>query len=208
MKNLQRFTLIILGLLLFVGCNKDLEFTIKGNVSNRQTGGAISNLTVKVFQNEGAFNSSYKLVGTGTTDASGNYEVVIPREQVNDIKVQTSTDDYHKEFKTVEFDDLSVENDNVVNLQTAYRSWVKISFLNPSDEQSSIYYNKTDGNTQCEECCPNESTFYDGITDDYQICGADAGTYFYYNIVVPGVSITLDSLYCNQLDTTYKTINF
>jgi hypothetical protein len=193
---------------MFTGCKKELEFTFKGKVTNRQTGEVIPNLLVNVFQDEGTFNSSYKLIGSGTTNSSGEYEIVVPREQVNGVKVQTSDDEFHKEYKVVSFDDLSTEDDNTVHLETAYRSWVKISFVNPDEEANSIYYNKTDGNTQCEECCLNESTYYSGITNDYQICGADGGTYFYYNIVVPGVSVTLDSLLCLPLDTTYKTINF
>ncbi|MFK7783659.1 MAG: carboxypeptidase-like regulatory domain-containing protein, partial [Crocinitomicaceae bacterium] len=114
-----------LGLLLISSCNKGkADFTIKGTIEDATFSAPLSNASVKLFATE-AGSSSTDQIASATLDAQGNFEFVVPRDKVETYYLEITKDNYFEIYESIPFADLSVENDNVYNLSTTAKGWVK-----------------------------------------------------------------------------------
>ena len=76
---MKLFSILFIAIL-FWGCNKNSTdtFTIKGQINDSKTGIGQGNVSIKVYEvaSFGA-NSGVSLIGTGSSNTDGSYEVVL-----------------------------------------------------------------------------------------------------------------------------------
>lgn len=204
------FTLLLLGLT-FSSCKKkNLEFKLKGNITALNTGSDLQGVSVKVYS-YGVGTNVEKLEGTAQTDASGNYELNIQRSKIEKVEVRLYKANYFSKNTTYQFDELSTENDNIKNYSLSPQSYtrfiLKNNFSNDAEDELKIL--KVSGKTECDECCPNGTTFYYGIVDTVVVCANDGDTYMkFYWWVNGSQQHGVDSVYSVPFQTTDYTISY
>lgn len=191
---------------------KQLNFKFEGTVKASNSGNNLNGVVVKAFT-YGLSDNKKTLKGSTTTDASGNYEINVERERFEKVLLEISKKNYFTASKSFPFDDLSTENTNPFNSSLSPKSWTKfiIQDIYSNDSSDQLKIQKVSGKTDCEECCPNTISYYDGIINTTVICPNDGDTYmkFYYWITVNGTVIDkVDSVYTTSFDTIPYTITY
>lgn len=169
---------ILLALFLLTSCKKkELDFKFSGTLTDVNSGSVISNATIKFFTYS-LGNNVEALMGEVETDASGNYETTIERSKFETLKIKVRKENYFEVDKTYSIDDLTTEKSNTINYGLSPKSWTKFILKNQSPANSSdeLKIQKVSGKTDCDECCANETTYYNGEIDTVLICANDGGS--------------------------------
>lgn len=176
------FILLVSGVVL--GCKKNsaLTFAIHGTVTDESFNKGLESATVIIYEKP-VTSTDYKEIGRTTTDASGNYTLTFPRNRVEGYRVLIQKDYYFDKEYTVAFADLNPKKSIEYNFGTTAYSWVKIHLQNIDEVNSydDFIYKKTQGRTDCMECCPTgvEQHFY-GALDTVFYCITDGNKPFAY----------------------------
>jgi hypothetical protein len=196
---------ILLLSLLFLSCKKDeLNFIIKGQVSDVTFSGSLQGANVKLYSfplgsTLGVFENS------STTDAQGNYQFELVRDKYEKIQLVLEKDNYFQIINNVSFSNLSSEDDNTFNFSMEAKSWTKFIIYNqqPTSLQDEFKLFKNSGKTDCDECCDNGYSYFYGAVDTVIYCangGNRSMTFFYW--VNGNQDNGNDSIYNTPFDTT------
>lgn len=208
----MRLLIVMLVALTFFGCKKKgkADFVLRGVITNSTFGIPLEGATIKLFEKNPS-SSQEVLVGTTTTDGSGNYSFTFARNTVQSYRVNGVKNSYFSLDKTINFSDLTIDNDNVRDYNTTAKSWAKLRFVNvaPSATTDEIRFNRTVGKSGCSECCtPNETSIF-GIADTIIYCINDGNTSYTYNYNVVGTSnIGQQTAVTIAFDTTEILLNY
>jgi hypothetical protein len=175
---MKYFTLtILLVLFSFASCKKkELDFKFSGNIKDSNSGLNVPNATIKYYTYT-LGNNVEALKGEAQTDALGNYEVTIERSKFETLKIKVTKENYFKVDESYSIDDLTTENSNDINYSLSPKSWTKFVLKNgmPASAGDELKIQKVSGKIDCDECCANETTYYNGVVDTIVICPNDGG---------------------------------
>jgi hypothetical protein len=205
------FTLLI-ALVLFIACKNDnnLQFHLKGIVINSITNTTISGGKVSVYSTPANSNVP-KFEGSATITANGDYSISVDRDQYTSLQLHVEKEGYFKEIKTVLFAELKATEDNIFNLTTSARSWIRFNIKNANNPSSSDEFKflKSAGKQGCSGCCENGFTFLYGALDTNITCINDGGSYFSYYYWVNGNEVFgSDSVITPAFDTLIVSIEY
>lgn len=196
--------------------NKDAQVVIQGTVSDKNTGNPSSGVTVKIYYQEisnSSFSTSYKLLTSTTTDASGNYTFSFSRPSATSYKFELSSDMHYGFTETKNADAISSTDPNTVNFLIESRSWfsVRIRNTSPVGALDQIIYQNTTAN-DCSSCCSHAAFIYTGMTlDTTFVCSKIGGTNndFTWSVTKAGSTNSFNqSVYCAPFDTTFYDLNY
>jgi len=204
-------TLLFFGLTFSACKKKDIDFIMTGQVSALNNGANISNVSIQAYTSS-LSNNLPKLVGTTTTDASGNYELKIERSKFELLTLKLNKDNYFEGIKTYSFDDLTTEQENETQHSLSPKAFTH--FIVKSNTNNQLKIQKISGKTDCEACCANGIYLYEGPIDTIVSCANDGDTYmkFYWWKYGPGGNNVLangvDSIYNNAFQTIDYNFDF
>jgi hypothetical protein len=170
------FPLFIYILVLLSSCKKGAtEFTITGVVSDLTFNQPLKNASIKVLKTS-ADSGDQSYVTTINTDSEGNYSFTIPRDRFVSFDMIIEKDGYFSIEQKVNFNQLTVKEKNIINLNTTGKSWVKIHLIHTANSNTKMDIIRTKGKSSCLECCPNGYQQFKGIIDTVFYCTNDANT--------------------------------
>lgn len=207
MKSLSILSIVAVVLIGIIGCKKDtITYTITGNVHDLSLDQNLSGATITVTTTM-ANSSNGGTSKTYTTDANGNFSFTFERGKIESILLEVSKDNYFEKTATYTLEDLSIDEDNVVNFNIYAKSWVKIRFL--GDGANDYHYTRSQGLSNCTECCPGtEQTLYD-VTDQSVYCINNGNTLYeiYWNVANTSYNGQM-SVTTVPFDTTEMVISY
>ncbi len=209
---------IFIALALF-SCKKknDGQIDISGIVTDGIQQVALSNVEVNIYVKEvtsGTYSNSYKLLGTTTTNSSGQYSLSFNYRTAIQYKIEMIKDGYYINEVEINPDDLSVEENNTQNLIVYPQSYLNLNITNatPDDLQDEILFSFINTDLSCPNCCVNSAISLQGMDVDTLInCNLYGGQYISYQYLVTKNSNTTqytDSTFCPVGDTTHININY
>ncbi|HLP13536.1 MAG TPA: hypothetical protein VK177_16490, partial [Flavobacteriales bacterium] len=105
----------------FAGCKKNKEkakMEINGTVKDNGTTSGLSGASVKIYYKpyqNGVYVSSYTLLTTTTTNASGNYSISVEKPNTDGLKFVVEATNYFPAEKIVNPDDITTSSANTQN---------------------------------------------------------------------------------------------
>lgn len=192
--------------LLSFSCKKNIDYTIKGQITDSSLGGNLSGATVELYSySKGSVTG--ELMQTTQTDSQGNYSFTFDRDRYDKLEVKIVKVNYFTESKTVLFSELSNKEDYIMDLNIYARSWVRLHFT--SNGTTDIKYIRQEGKKDCEECCTTQEVYlYDNVdTSIYCINNGNSTYQIYYNILTTSLQGPL-SVVTVPFDTTELLINY
>lgn len=195
---------------MFFSCKKGkADFILSGKITDQTFNQNLIGADVKLYQVPVA-STSLELIGSGTIGTDGTYSFKFPRDKMEKYVLKISKTGYFDIDKAVYFSELSIDDENVRNLSTTAKSWVKLTFLNsnplPSDQ---LKYIKQLGKEGCEECCSDQEQNYMGALDTSIYCINDGNTMYSYMYWVIGTSNQgVKSITTTAFDTSEIILNY
>jgi hypothetical protein len=177
MKNVA--LLVVLSVFLISSCKKGkAEFTLKGTITDATFNASLTNASVKLYATE-AGSSATELIASTSLDAQGNYEFSFPRDMVETYYLEITKDNYFDIYETIPFADLTIDDDNVYNLSTTAKAWVRFHISNPGGASTDqLEYVREEGKIDCAECCSGGYQYYYGPVDSTFYCVNDGNAVY------------------------------
>lgn len=207
--------LFILAVLILTSCNKNKtgSFVVDGQVKNYTTGSGEANVQIQVFEvSASGVNSGSVLIETAYSKADGSYSIEFQRNLVEEYDFVFSKSNFFTQTIVKNFDALSTQNENLINLSLKPAGWIQFQIKNNAPgvagDQLKIY--KEEDEEFCSDCCPYGYYYFDGANvDETWTCGSIADTYFvfhYWDLL--GSFYKKDSVQLIQGDTIIYPINY
>ena len=212
-------TLYIISLLLiFVSCNKkNKELIITGTVKTSSTSaniqGANVTLSGKIIES-GKWTNSYSQLATTTSDNNGKYTLTLDAVRVSEYKLSFTKENYIDDVKIMQPDDVSTDNDNIIDVLLAVKSFLNINVKNiyPINENDYLSLTLSGDFKTCTSCCTDEKFEFKGTNIDQNIlciCPGSQNIVLNWDILKGGsVSSHIDTLLVNNFDTANYVINY
>jgi hypothetical protein len=180
---------LFIGILFFTSCKKkDVNFVIKGTVTDNSFNTPLTNVTAYLYKIP-AGTSQQELVTSTAPSSSGEYSFSVLRDKTTSFIVRIEKTNYFPIEGTINFSDLTTDHDNVYNFSTTAKSWVNLHFNNsngiPTDE---LTFTKQLGKVGCAECCTSGEVTLSGAIDTNIYCINDGNTVYSYLYFVTGTS--------------------
>lgn len=188
--------------MVLLGCKKGrADFTLRGLITNGTFSGVITGAVLNLYEVE-AGGGTTTLIGTqNITD--GYYSFTFKRNKVESYIIEVSKPNYFDLYETVNFADMTLEEDNVYDYQMTAKSWVNLHFVNSTPQPNDqLKYIKIDGKEGCPECCEDTEQFLNGAVDTNIYCINDGNTLYSYNYWVIG---TIESGHKSVSTTAFDT---
>jgi len=190
----------------FAGCKKKEKATmeINGKVTDNANGAGISGASVKIYYKpyqNGVYVSSYSLLTTASTDASGNYSFNVEKPNTDGLKFVVEASAYFPGEKIVNPDNISTSSANTQNFSIDASGTLAIHIKNttPIASDDFIQFQTTGLNYSCSICCGSSPIQKFGMTVDTSFsCMRYANRYIYYNYIKTKAAVTTvvnDSVY-------------
>lgn len=198
--------LFLIIVLLSFSCKKNIDYTIKGQVSDSSLGGNLSGATVELYSySKGSVSG--ELMQTTQTDSQGNYSFTFDRDRYDKLEVKIVKANYFSDSKIVLFSDMSNKEDYILDINIYARSWVKLHFT--SNGITDLKYIRQEGKKDCEECCTTEEVYlYNNVdTSIYCINNGNTSYKIFYNVLFTSTQGPL-SVVTVPFDTTELLINY
>lgn len=205
---MRRIALLALLISMVFSCKKDnIDFTLKGTISNATFGGGLDGATITLTQIP-IGGSTPKVIGSSILSSDGTYSYTFPREKVEKYILTVEKTNYFSINQDISFSDFSTETPLERSYSTTAKSWVKLVFTNvaPATIGDGLTFNKQEGKVGCSECCPQETHNLIGIVDTTFYCVNDANTtYSYFYNVVNTTNQGIESIITIPFDTVTIT---
>ncbi len=166
-----------------VSCKKkELNFTLKGTVTDHTFGGGLNGAVLNL-EEISSNGKNLGVVAEATISSDGNYELTFKRNSSLKYILTVTKPNYFNIFEEIPFGDFSTEEDLVKNYSSKAKAWVKLTFNNnaPILESDFLHYTKQEGKQDCEECCPKTEQEVTGITGKTIYCLNDGNTTYSYS---------------------------
>ncbi|MFN5981824.1 MAG: carboxypeptidase-like regulatory domain-containing protein, partial [Fluviicola sp.] len=109
------FVSSLIVVLLSFSCKKNIDYTIKGQITDSSLGGNLSGATVELYSySKGSVTG--ELMQTTQTDSQGNYSFTFDRDRYDKLEVKIVKANYFTDSKTVLFSELSNKEDYIIDL--------------------------------------------------------------------------------------------
>ncbi|MES2799577.1 MAG: hypothetical protein V4638_06145 [Bacteroidota bacterium] len=202
-KNITYLSLVLVGFLLITSCNKNKgNFHLGGTIIDDSFSQNLIGATVKLYQTP-VGSSSQLLVASTTTDANGEYHFTFKREKMEKYTLVVSKNNYFEKTTEIPFSDFSLEEEEeIVNVTTTAKSWVRITLSNTDPLPGDVLtYTKQNGKINCDECCPTSAVNYYGALDTVFYCINDGNTNYSFLYSASGIGSGIKSISTTAFDT-------
>ena len=201
---------ILALLVVLCGCKKTTGiFEIKGTVTNMSDETALPDTKLYLWS-FAVGSGETTLMDSITTDINGTYSFIFERGQMEKYEVTFNKEGYFESRETIYFSQLSLDEANILNLNTYGKSWVGIKIKNLSPEAGDHFrFIKQDGKTDCSTCCPSIEQNFFGPLDTVIYCPNNANdTYsvLYWIVGTPTVDLVAATTLFS--DTSLIEINY
>lgn len=198
-------------------CKKedDENIIVSGIVTNPQNGSPISGVNVYLdgkILNGGVYNDNYSGIASGTTDASGKFEIKTAFQVVSSYRIRTYKINYFDASNIISSESIQKGSAYTNNLSVLPVGWIRLNINNvvnwPNDE---IHYKYTGTPQSCYDCCNNEYLIGIGNYHATYKCKVVGNTYskFYWTVTRNGIiNPFTDSVYCAAFDTAVLNIGY
>lgn len=185
----------------FAACKKKaISYTITGNVYDQTFSGNLAGATVELKLTTAGTSTSV-VSKTVQTDSQGKFTFDFERGKIESVTIQVSKDGYFEQSQTYQLDDLSVENDNEVQFNTKAKAWVRLHFT--GNGTKTVKYFKSQGLSNCAECCPSGEYTLSNVTDQSILCiNSGNENYGIYYLIVNETNYIPLSINTPAFDTT------
>ncbi len=185
------------------------NFTLKGQVDDLTFDSPLSDIWIKLYK-----------VPVGTTTLiiqdsvliteDGQYQFSFPREQMEKYIIKVNKPGYFEINEEIYFSTLTLESDNIRNLETKAKAWVGINLFNENPEATDKFsYIKQDGLQGCPTCCPIEEQVFYGELDTTIYCINNGNeTYSVLYNTFDSSNIDIISQTTPPFDTAYINITY
>lgn len=166
-----------------MGCKKKpITYNFVGSVYDQTYSTNLSGATVELKVTY-AGTSSTVTKETTQTGSDGSFTFELERDKIESVTIVVSKSGYFQQSQTYNMDDLSVEDDNVITYQTKAKAWVALHFT--GDGTKTVKYFRSEGLSNCSECCPSGEFTLTNVTDQTIVCVNNGNTNYgiYYMIV-------------------------
>lgn len=196
-------------------CKKENNtITFEGKVTEFSGGGAVEGVSIIIEEKKlenGAIPINYSVLGTTTTDASGNYQFTFEKDRTIEVKISAELDDFYHEMVIRDIDDLSLVEVNIENFILRAKAIAKISIENNGvtdfgDEISLVVDNDA---SICQTCC--DGIVLNGAVDTIIYCNVTGNEELDYSYLTSnefGVNFSEQTVYCPPGDTTQIFITY
>lgn len=177
------------------------NFIITGTITDGSFSTGLSNCTIQLYKTVAGENTSTLVQSITSTD--GSYRFEFERDQSESYLLKVSKNNYFPIDKFINFSELSIKDENIYNLTSYAKSWVRLHFVNIDPQPNDMLkYQRLKGKIDCDECCP--SSFVQFQSADTSIyCINDGNTTYSYNYWVLGTNISgFKSVVTAPFDTT------
>lgn len=203
---------VLFIILFFLSCKNDepLTFTLKGTVSDAIANENLTSGKISVYSIP-ATSNVLKFEGSTTISSNGSYEITIDRDQYVGIEIHIDKEGYFNDVENAKFSELKATEDNIINLTTTAKAWIRFNVRNLNNPSSSDEFKflKDFGKSNCNGCCENGFTFFYGEVDTNITCINDGGGYFGYYYWVNGNEIfATDSVMTPSFDTLVINVEY
>ena len=186
---------------------KTVIYFVKGKLTDQTFNQPLSGVDLTVDIN-GAGSSLDLKYTTLTTDANGEYSFEIERSRFTKLIIHGTKENYFDFTSQINISNMSVDEDNVVDLSTTAMAWVRLKFDNTGGSQNDNFeYVVIDGLKDCEDCCPNTRSFSGEGIHEF-VCVNEGKTNYSIDWVHVGVKADFASVYTEAFDTTELLVEF
>jgi hypothetical protein len=162
----------------FLSCKKgQADFVIAGNAYDHSFSTGLANAKVDVYKKTAGSEQDVHVTSV-YTDSEGNFKVEVKRDQFLSLTFYLSKDGYYNEQKTVNFSDLTLKEENTLNLDGYGKSWVKIHLVHTQSATTKMDILKSKGKSACDACCPEGYQQFVGIMDSVFYCANNANSVY------------------------------
>lgn len=206
---MKYFSLFISLLILVSACKKGTaEFKVTGTITDLTFNQPLRNAGIKVIKTA-ADSGIESHITTVYTDSEGNYSFTVPRDRFVSFNMTVEKEGYFPVDKTVNFNQLTLKGDNIINLSTTGKSWVKIRLLHTASSDTKMEIIRTKGKSACSECCPSGYQQFTGIIDTAFYCINDANTEYQFTYLQHQSTVSgTKSAYTNFMDTVELLLQY
>lgn len=207
--DLRIILILIVCLTIFLfSCNKEESNVIYGVVTSLISGETIENVEVNLEVNEvtsGSVNTTYKLIGSTTTDAKGSYSFEF--ESIMALTYRLTFIKPGFAPKTVSVNPTDVVDKINVSPQIFRSSFLRLRVRNtsPNNEQDQLILRITGlAENHCNVCCHSNLRYFDGTSiDEIIACPVIGGDTITLSVMVNKHQQTYNEikLYCTPNDT-------
>ncbi len=213
-----RLFYIILLLFLFVSCNKNnKEIIITGTVKSNSTSVNLQGVNIilsgKVIES-GKWTNSYSQLATTTSDNTGKYTLKLDAVRVSEYKLSFIKENYIDDVRNMQPDEISIDNDNIINVNLDIKSFLNISVknINPVNDNDYISLTLSGYFKTCTSCCSDEKFEFKGTNISQNIlciCPGNQNVVLTWDVLKAGsVNSYSDTLFVSDNDTVSYIINY
>jgi hypothetical protein len=156
---------------MLLGCEKGTgSFVFTGTVSDLTFNQGLEGAQIKLYKVP-IGTSDEIFVQNITLSSTGAYKFEVPRERMERYILRVQKDLYFPIEKEVYYSELSIQSDNIFDLNTKAQSWAKIHFKNLNPNPTDHFrYIKQEGLAACASCCPSTTQDFYGPLDTTFYC--------------------------------------
>lgn len=204
---------LIFGLILLISllssCNKNKnQYIIKGVVQDLTFGTHLSDANISLYK-VNASSTNLILVESKSLASDGSYQFNVKRDKFQKLVLVVYKDLYFDIEKEIAVSELSIKQDNIYDLQTTAKSWVKIHLFNINPQVGDqLNYTKQNGKTNCDECCASEQQIFYGALDTTFYCINDANSNYSFLYSASGSGTGTKNTNTTAFDTTLLELNY
>lgn len=186
---MKRIIAIITIIVAITSCKKGAaDFTLKGLITDKSFNTPLAGATAKLYEVEAGGGAVNLLGSMSLTD--GNYSFTFKRNKAESYKLIVEKENYFDLNQSINFSDLTIEEDNVRNYGVYAKSWVNLRFINSNPQPADmLQYQRSQGKIDCADCCTAESQILEGAIDTNIYCINDGNTVYAYNYWILGTGL-------------------
>ncbi len=185
---------------------KGLEYTIEGVVTDETFNTPGSGMLVELYETPAGGEKQLK--SSMVTGSDGKFSFKVKREKIEAYELVYSKNLYFGKSTSFNLGNLSTKEPNVFNSSLIAKSWVRMIFHNPDDDQD-LKVIRTNGITGCSECCTWTEMYFYGTTDSTVYCINNGNTEYSYHWYLLGTqSHDEQSVITVPFDTTDIVFNY
>lgn len=194
--------------LIFQGCKPDSEYEVTGNVSDGNTGLAVSNAKVYIDFSKlenGAYSNAFSNITETETDELGNYNVEFRAEKVVEYRVRVEGDAFFNVFDTLNRNEWLASESNEHSVLVYRDSKIKFHFYS-SQSGITVLFKMMPHSENCGTCCSESNYVFGGIVDTTFTCPVYGNQTIEYELTrISGVQSSQET---GQIDVYEDEVNF
>lgn len=179
-----------LALFLFSACKKgQADFIVSGTIMDESSQQPLAQAMITVVKIS-VENGGEEPVTTVMTDGQGRYSFTVKRDRFLALQLNVTKSAYFSIDKKIDFSQLTTKEENTVDLSTFGKSWVKIHLKHTESADTKLNLFRTEGKSDCAECCPSGTQQFVGIIDTTFYCINNANRPYKVTYYKVGASTT------------------